>query len=186
MPCAESCILTGELVSMEFAMQIIFRCPTCQQHAWSDACEPGHSLQCVACGWMREIERANLDGGKPSQCLICGCDDLWRQKDFPQTVGVVIVGLGALLSTIAWAYWRPVLAIAILMLCALADLLLYTLMNDVLVCYRCGSRHRYTSAIDKHPWFDLETAERYRQEAKRLERSLLSGGANDVERGPPH
>ncbi len=54
---------------------------------------------------------------------------------------------------------------------ALADLLLYALMPDVLVCYRCGSRHRYVNLDEDHPRFSLELHERYRQEAKRLEGS---------------
>jgi hypothetical protein len=40
---------------------------------------------------------------------------------------------------------------------------LFLLMRDMLVCYRCGARHRRTPIDQQHPKFDLETAERYRQ-----------------------
>ena len=52
---------------------------------------------------------------------------------------------------------------------ALFDLVLYAFMKDVLVCYRCGAQHRRFDPDDQHPRFDLEVAERYRQEAMRLE-----------------
>jgi hypothetical protein len=120
------------------------------------------------------VPAAEIASEQPGRCLVCGCGDLWRQKDFPQGLGLLLVGLGALGSTIAWAYWRPVLAIGILMGFALADLLLYTLMKDVLVCYRCRARHRNAHLDEEHPRFNLEVAERYRQEALRLENSAKS------------
>lgn len=107
-----------------------------------------------------------------THCLVCDCEDVWRQKDFPPQVGVALVGAGMLLSTIAWAYHLPVIALGTLMAFALLDFLLYLLMPDVLVCYRCAARHRNTSIDDEHPRFNLETAERYRQQRIRLEQSV--------------
>jgi len=72
--------------------------------------------------------------------------------------------MAALASTIVYAYYQPTAALAILMAFALGDLLLYTLMPDVLVCYRCGARFRDQSPPDESLTFRLETAERYRQE----------------------
>lgn len=78
---------------------------------------------------------------------------------------------GAVLSTIAWYYREPVWAIGILMGFALIDMILFVVMPDVLVCYRCQSR--YTGFDDAGPTghFNLETAERYRQEIIRREQS---------------
>jgi cytochrome c553 len=100
---------------------------------------------------------------------VCGCDDLWRQKDFPQRVGLAMVALGAILSTIAWAYHMPATALGVLLGFALVDLVLFTVMKDVLVCYRCHARYGDVTFRDDQPRFNLETAERYRQEAARLE-----------------
>ena len=75
-----------------------------------------------------------------------------------------MVGAGALLSTIAWANYWPKTAIGILMIFAFIDLLLYLFMPDVLVCYQCHARHRPDKIAEDHPPFDLEKAERYRQE----------------------
>lgn len=150
-------------------MQLLFRCPGCQEITRLEITNPGDTVQCSACSWSRVIEAGELDAeGRPVRCLTCGCDDLWRQKDFSQKLGLLMVGTGILLSTIAWAYFEPLLAIAILMGFALIDLLLYALMSDVLVCYRCAARHRHTNIDERHSGFNLETNERYRQEAARL------------------
>lgn len=149
-------------------MQLVFSCPRCTQPVRHHVTGATETLACSWCDWSRPIGRGDLVAEQPKRCLSCGCDDLWRQKDFPQHVGLLMVGLAAVLSTIAWAYIRPFLAIGILMGFALIDLLLYAWMQDVLVCYRCGARHRHAHPDDRHPRFDLEIAERYRQEARRF------------------
>ena len=98
------------------------------------------------------------------RCRICGCADVWRQKDFPPALGLTLVATAALLSCVAWAYYQPLFAIGILMSAAFVDLVLYACMGDMLVCYRCGARHRQVSMKEEHSRFDLETAERYRQQ----------------------
>lgn len=155
-------------------MQLVFQCPACQQRNWVEVSGSNDLLQCGHCNWSRSVHSADLVDGRPNRCLACGCGDLWRQKDFPQGLGLLFVAIGALLSTIAWGYTRPLVAIGILMVFALADLLLYALMKDVLVCYRCGARHRHSNFGEDHPHFNLEVHERYRQEAMRLEDSSKS------------
>jgi len=156
-------------------MQIVFVCPRCERPRTADVADagthgvpPASGVSCEQCGWSSPHVEGALQDGKPVGCLVCGCDDLWRQKDFPAALGLMLVGIGALLSTVAWSYYRPVLAIGILMGFGLLDLLLFLFMDDVLVCYRCGARHRHPPPDESIPKFDLEVAERYRQEAARL------------------
>ena len=157
-------------------MQLSFHCPGCGGPFRAEISDPPGRMQCPYCDWSRDVRSADVAKGKPQRCLACGNEDLWRQKDFPQRLGLLIVVLGALLSTVAWANYWPRTALGILMLFALADLLLYTLMKDVLVCYRCWAKHRRTAFDADHPRFDLEVAERYRQEAIRLKSSTKSNG----------
>ncbi len=150
-------------------MWIVFECPSCHGNNVSEIVAQTEQLRCSSCSWQRPVTEAHRSAAEPAHCLVCGCEDLWRQKDFPQRLGVLMVAAGALLSTIFWWRMEPAWAIGVLLLFALVDGVLYTLMRDVLVCYRCGSRHRHTPLDGRHERFNLETHERYRQEAIRLE-----------------
>ena len=150
-------------------MQLVFPCPRCSQTIRREVEPANGTVQCTECEWSGALAENAIVEGRPTRCLVCGCEDLWRQKDFPPLLGLTMVGLGILLSTIAWTMYMPITAIGVLMGFAAIDLILYWLMPDVLVCYRCQARHRHAELDDQHPKFDLETAERYRQESMRLE-----------------
>ncbi len=146
-------------------MRLVFSCPSCQGVVLLQDVEKQSEICCNYCSWKKEIPAEKIVNEKPQSCLVCGCDDLWRQKDFPVALGLTMVGLGILISTIFYAYYRPELALGVLMIFALIDMALYFFMKDVLVCYRCASRHRSDPINDDDPAFDLEVAERYRQQA---------------------
>jgi len=153
---------------MSDSIQVRYQCPRCQAQNQSNNPVPGTQLSCHACDWSRELTSSDLDGVRPFHCLVCATEDLWRQKNFPQALGLMFVGLGALGSSIAWYYHRPIVALSVLMAVAAIDFGLFALMPDVLVCYRCGARHS-GGDISEHPAFNHETAERYRQEQLRRE-----------------
>lgn len=151
-------------------MKVRFACPRCDAVMSTEVQADTTSLECPACHWSR-----NFDSPTSKRCLACGCGDLWRQKDFPQGIGLTLVVVAGILSTIAWANHYPALAIGILMGFALFDLLLFAWMPDVLKCYRCGAQHRgfqFEGNVEK---FELATHERYRQESLRLENSSDKG-----------
>jgi len=142
-------------------MQIIFQCPRCEGRT---ACRPQPDdapIECSHCNWQRNTGAADFDRDNLGRCRVCGCSDLWRQKDFPPALGLLFAGAGILLSSLAWAWHYPELAIGTLMVFALVDLILYTFMNDMMVCYRCRARHRRIEMSGEHPTFNLELSERY-------------------------
>ncbi len=152
-------------------MQIIFQCPRCEARCEVRPDPETAAIACSHCDWSRDAGADDFADGWLRRCRVCGCDDLWRQKDFPPALGLLFVGMGIVFSSLAWAWHRPVLAIGILMAFALVDLLLYTFMGDMLVCYRCRARHRQTPLQEEHPPFSLEISERYIQMQKRQDRS---------------
>jgi hypothetical protein len=158
---AEQSARTGQ------AVVLTFRCPQCQRSV-RRMVSAGDAMQCGACGWSRMCSAEKFDRGQPACCLVCGCNDLWRQKDFPQRLGLLMVGAGIVLSTVTYALWQPALSLGILMAFALVDFLLFLFMRDVLVCYRCGARHGGFEPASQAT-FNLEVGERYRQERLRLE-----------------
>lgn len=144
-------------------MYLTFTCPGCEHRTVTGELSGDCQLTCEACGWTKPVSSDQIGTSGPRKCLRCGNSDLWRQKNFPQWAGLLCVAAGAISSSIAWAYHRPVLALGILMAFALADMLLYIIMPDVLVCYRCQTKHHQTD-VSGHATFNHELAERYRQE----------------------
>ncbi len=146
-------------------MLISFDCPKCLKTTRGE--EASQVVHCKSCGWTRQTAESAKDESL-SSCLVCGCTDLWRQKDFDQRLGVFIVGIGILLSTVAVAYMMPGVAMMILMAFGIADWVLYAILPNRLVCYRCHAQYRKVPNLEKTDAFDLEVNERYRQEAIRL------------------
>lgn len=165
-------------------MHVLFQCPQCEQARRASIVAGNAALVCDGCHWTRPVRADDLENAAPRRCLVCGCGDVWRQKDFPQKLGLAMVALGAILSTIAWAYHLPGTALGILLVFAAVDLLLFTFMKDVLVCYRCHARYGDVQFREDHPRFNLETAERYRQEAARLEDSRREDSKRTAGSGP--
>jgi len=151
-------------------MRIIYLCPNCQQVNWLTISNTSDKLLCGNCSWTRSLPSGESQRTHPDHCLVCGCHDLWRQKDFPQRLGVLMVAVGAICSTIAYYYHYHLWALGILMGFALIDMILFAVMPDVLVCYRCSSRYRKFDPQGGTAYFNLETSERYRQEAIRLKK----------------
>lgn len=143
---------------------IIFQCPVCEKRAVTSPQPPQALVGCDECQWQRDEGTDDFADGNLIRCRICGCQDLWRQKDFPPALGLALVAAAAILSCMAYAFYQPLLALGILMVAALIDMVFFSFMGDMLVCYRCGARHRRTAMLEQHPRFDLETAERYRQQ----------------------
>jgi hypothetical protein len=109
-----------------------------------------------------------IEGQQIHRCLVCPSRDLYARKDFPQRLGVALVILGFVGSSIAWANYHVLWTFAILFVTALVDLLLYIVMGESLTCYRCSAQYRGFEEIERHGGFNLETHERYRQMAARL------------------
>jgi hypothetical protein len=75
------------------------------------------------------------------------------------------------------AYMRPELSLGILMFFGILDMVLYAVMRDRLVCYRCHAIYRRLNDMKQVGTFDLEVNERYRQEAIRLKQAGESPSA---------
>ncbi len=112
------------------------------------------------------------------RCLVCPSTDLFVRKDFPQRVGVLIVTVGIIGSSIAWYHADLLWTFGILFATALIDVLLYTFVGDALMCYRCQAQYRGVAEMDAHGMFDLETHERHRQLTARLQSAERAAAGN--------
>ncbi len=146
-------------------MRLTFSCPACSRTVASDVTPDSTAVRC-SCGWQRVIDAGVWNGSHPRECLACGNSDLWRQKSFPQGLGLAIIAVQIVLTTMFWSWRRPIWTYTTLILFAVLDMVLFAVLPDVLVCYRCRARHGTSGGKDRST-FDLETAERYRQERLR-------------------
>src|SRR5207244_8587313 len=109
------------------------------------------------CGMARPLHREMIEEGNLLACPWCATTDLHIQKDFPQGLGLFIVIVGFVISTVFWYYEMPLITYLILLASALLDTVLYYRVPHVTICYRCLSQVRGAGSNAEgrfHP-FDL-------------------------------
>ncbi|MCA9236494.1 MAG: hypothetical protein KDA44_13555 [Planctomycetales bacterium] len=149
-------------------MNVTYACPQCDAPLRQSFDAATRELSCPACGQSVETPAGAVEGDQVRRCLVCPSTDLYVRKDFPQRLGVLLVVVGIVGSSVAWYYGSLLWTFGILFATALADVLLYMFVGDALMCYRCGAIYRGVAEMDSHGGFDLETHERYRQMAARI------------------
>jgi hypothetical protein len=152
-------------------MELTFECPECDATGHVSSVETAAEAKCRSCGTVRTLHTEVFAGHELSACAWCATGDLYIQPDFPHVLGLFIVISGFVVSTIFWYYRLPIWAFAVLLSTAGLDLVLYYLVSNVTICYRCLSQFRGSGSNPKARFvpFDLAVGERYRQERLRIE-----------------
>jgi DNA-directed RNA polymerase subunit RPC12/RpoP len=151
---------------MRGSVNVIFACPECESPA-RVALDAASDWQCPHCD-----HRIHFDAAEPkvSACAACGNRELYKQKDFPHRIGMLILVVPLIVSLYTYLMYEKWLTYAILIGSAIVDGALYLWVGDAVVCYRCGAYHKgFPSDADHHP-FEIAIGERYRQERLRKER----------------
>lgn len=156
-------------------MNVTFACPGCQHGVRQHFDAASKALACPHCGQEIKLATGSIEGERVKRCLVCPSTDLFVRKDFPQRVGVLIVAVGIIGSSIAWYYANLPWTFGVLFATALLDLALFAVVGNALMCYRCGAQYRGTAEVESHGQFNLETHEKYRQLAARVSRSAPGG-----------
>jgi hypothetical protein len=152
-------------------MELTFSCPSCGSVGHVSPIETGSLAECRQCGRSRPLRAESIAHNELQACPLCMTTDLYVQKDFPQGLGLFIVVVGFAISTIFWYYEMPIPAYLVLVASGLLDLMMYHLVGNVTICYRCLCQLRGVGSNRDgryHP-FDLTIGERYRQERIRAE-----------------
>jgi hypothetical protein len=152
-------------------MELSFQCANCGAVNHVASIERVEQGDCQRCGAKRQLHREAIVDGQLLACPRCATTDLYVQKDFPQGLGLSIVIVGFVISTVFWYLERPVVTYLVLLASALLDLILYYRVPEVTICYRCLSQVRGAGSNPEgriRP-FDLAIGERFRQERIRIE-----------------
>lgn len=144
-------------------MNVVFGCPSCGRGVEVEA---GASAACRTCGGEASLPAHE---GELAACLVCGCEEIYRHRDFNVKLGIALIVLGVVLSLALTSFLPLVVAAAL-------DLALYFLIPDVGICYRCKAHYRDFDELYRLPAFDLERHERYRFERARKEREAEAPG----------
>ena len=117
---------------------------------------PGEPATCAACGVITTLDVPEaLRGGAPVEaCPACGSRQLYVQRDFNQKAGLAVVLVGAALAPFTPFYSSLIVA-------AIIDAALYTVLPEITVCYRCHAHFRGFARNPAHEAFDLHLAEQY-------------------------
>jgi hypothetical protein len=153
-------------------VNIRFSCPVCgcpgRLHPPSQA-----EWHCPECDDV--IRLASDVDPALTACPLCGGHELYKKKDFPHKLGMGILVAAILASCVTTLLYQWWLTWGILIGSAAFDGILYLLVKDAVVCYRCQAHFRGVPAREHHEPFELTIHERYRQE--RLRREQLQGAA---------
>ena len=125
-----------------------FLCLKCERRLARNAGEPPRA--CEHCGAPSEV---TAPASFVERCAACDHDELYFQKDFNRTTGVALVVVGAVF--VPWTYGASLLAVTIL------DYIVWRMVKDVIVCYRCQAVHRGYPANPALKPFDLVTHDRH-------------------------
>jgi hypothetical protein len=160
-------------------MNATYTCPSCHGTVRSAISPDTTRLGCPDCGQQIQMPAQAIVDNRLRRCLVCPSTELYARKDFPQRLGVALVIIGFIASSIAWANYQVLWTFAILFGTAIVDLGLYLVMGESLTCYRCHAQYRGFDDIEQHGGFDLATHERHRQLAARLKEQKWSSGVGE-------
>jgi len=127
-----------------------FLCTQCEFRLGRESGEPPRA--CENCGAETSVT-APPNHAIIDRCAACGHDQLYFQKDFNRTTGIALVVLGAVF--VPWTYGLSLLGVTIL------DYIVWRMVKDVIVCYRCQAVHRGFPANPALQPFDLATHDRH-------------------------
>ena len=147
-------------------MHVTWKCPDCEQTS-RQGLDDRVELVCPGCDRRWPLAEAVSAPGEVERCVVCRGTDLFVRKDFSQRLGLAIIVLGFLASSVAWYFYMKYLTFAILFATALIDVVLFLWVANLLQCYRCHAEYRGVN-LHPHEPFHLETHERHRQQRARL------------------
>jgi DNA-directed RNA polymerase subunit RPC12/RpoP len=150
-------------------VNVTYACPACDEGVRIHFDTETREFCCPHCQGKIALPAGSIEDHRVQRCLVCPSTDLFVRKDFPQRLGVGLVIVGIVGSSIAWYYSDVFWTFGILFATALIDVILYMMVGDALMCYRCQAQYRGVEEMDCHGQFDLETHEKYRQLAARME-----------------
>ena len=156
-------MLAGRAAGMTSLAKLDYICPSCGEENryteldWKNR-DP-KALSCAHCATIHPLHDAETfwKTGFVGRCLVCDAPDLYVQRDFDRRLGCLVILVAVALSYHTWGLS--------LVLAVFADYLLYHLLPEITVCYRCHAIYRNVEKNPAHGAFDPAIGEKYEAEA---------------------
>lgn len=104
------------------------------------------------------------DSGALRRCVVCGCDQMYRRKNFPQVTPLIIVlAFSGAAATILGLVRNPLIFVGLAALLAL-DVAVLILGRTRLNCYGCGAVYGDLRIARYHQQWDRAIADRIGKE----------------------
>lgn len=105
---------------------------------------------------MNAIKKNYFIDQKQPKCPQCECKHLYKKKDFNQSLGCLIILIGAVFVPFTYG-----LSLIVLFL---FDLMLYSRIKDSIECYKCKVEFKDVEVPQNFTNFDHHIAEIYEEE----------------------
>lgn len=142
-------------------MTIISRCGSCGYRLAIDPSDV--HAKCERCGQKPALDLSPriLLQDQVDVCPCCGGRSFYVQRDFNRNLGLLIVVICAVIGLLFVFYDQPILFYASLGFGVVIDLVLYTILPDVTICYACQAIFRDSTRNPDHGGFDLHIADHF-------------------------
>jgi len=122
------------------------------------------------------------DAGSLRKCVVCGCDQMYARKNFPQiTPFIVVLAFSGAAASILGLVTNPFVFAGLAVLLAL-DVVVLVLARTRLTCYGCGASYSGLRIARYHKAWDPAVAERIGKEPMDLPTVLVEPEAADEPR----
>jgi len=137
-------------------IELVFACPACGDPVESGLESTTLSATCGRCGHETALpEAATLVAeGRVDACCVCGCQELFSQRDFNRPLGLTLAGIGLVLGP--FTHWISV-GVAVVI-----DAALYLVVPSVVICYACSAQYRGVEESKRPGGFDIAIHDKYK------------------------
>ena len=142
---------------------ILTKCRDCESEIVFGPALEGGPPECPSCKKPvpLRMNSALKDEGFVKNCVSCGHDTLYIQKDFNRNLGLGIVVAGSLAAWFFYQRSQPFLGMLALVISAAVDFIIYKVVGEVTVCYSCHTVYRGFPKNPEHGPFDLKDLQKY-------------------------
>ena len=137
-------------------LEIVFACPACGDPVEFGLESTTLSATCDHCDHETALPEAATEDveGRIEACCVCGCRELFSQRDFNRPLGLTLAGIGLVLGP--FIYWISVgVAVTI-------DAALYLVVPSVVICYACSAQYRGVAEPNRPAGFDIAIHDKYK------------------------